>query len=308
MTAQPVPGSPGAPHPAVPLVVTSELADGGRRRRYLLVRPPDVEPDATLVLVLHGSNQTGRRIRSFSGGTFDDLAARHGAVVVYPDAWRGLWNDARRATGGRARAEGVDDVAFLTALADHVQRQLGLTQRPVVAGYSNGGQMAIRLLHEVPELLTAVALIGATQPAADNLLVDDRHGSAPVLMIHGTRDPIAPYDGGVTSLFGWRPRGTGLSAPASAGYYAARNGVTASPSDPIDLPSRGDSSGTSVTRQHHQQAGSSPVELYTVHGGGHVVPNQRKRALRLLGRNTRDIDTGELLWTFVQALPDPSGP
>ena len=202
----------------------------------------------------------------------------------------------------------MDDVAFLTALADHVQRQVGLRRRLVVAGYSNGGQMAIRLLHEVPELLTAVALIGATQPTADNLLVDDRHASVPVLMIHGTRDPVAPYTGGVTSLFGWRPRGTGLSAPASATYYAARNAITASPSEPVDLPSRGDSTGTSVTLQRHQQAGRSPVELYTVYGGGHVVPNQRKRALRLLGRTTRDIDTGELVWTFVHTLAEPPGP
>jgi len=211
-------------------------------------------------------------------------------------------------TGGKARAQGVDDVSFLTALADHVQHQLGLSRRLAVAGYSNGGQMAIRLLHEVPELLTAVVLIGATQPTADNLLVDDRHGSVPVLMIHGTRDPIVPYEGGVASLFGWRPRGTGLSAPASAGYYATRNGVAASPTEPVDLPSRADSTGTSVTRQRHQQTGKSPVELYTVHGGGHVVPNQHTRALRLLGRTTHDIETGELLWTFVQALAQPPGP
>jgi len=102
MTAPPASDSPGAPRPAAPLVVTTtELAVDGRRRRYLLVRPPGVEPDATLVLVLHGSNQTGRKIRSFSGGTFDDLAARHGAVVVYPTANQGLWNDARRAPAAR---------------------------------------------------------------------------------------------------------------------------------------------------------------------------------------------------------------
>jgi polyhydroxybutyrate depolymerase len=122
---------------------------------------------------------------------------------------------------------------------------------------------------------------------------------------HGTRDPIVPYDGGVASLFGWRPRGTGLSAAASADYYATRNGISTGPTEPAELPHRAGSRGTWVSRQRHQQTGKSPVELYTVHGGGHVVPNNRKRALRLLGRTTQDIDTGELLWAFASSSTAP---
>lgn len=124
-----------------------------------------------------------------------------------------------------------------------------------------------------------------------------------MLLVHGTRDPVVPYDGGVASLFGWRPRGTHLSAAASADYYATRNGLPIDSAAPIELPHTLRSKGTSISGQRYQQAGRPPVELYTVHGGGHVVPNLRKRALPLLGRTTRDIDTGQLLWSFVAPLP-----
>jgi polyhydroxybutyrate depolymerase len=305
-----VPGDPdtAGDSDTATVTTTGELTVGGRQRPYLVVRPATVAADATLVMVLHGSKQTGPKVRSFSGHTFDDLAARHGAVVVYPDAVGGLWNDARRATPGRAKAEGVDDVAFLSELARHISHDLGAGRRVVVAGYSNGGQMAIRMLHEVPELLTAVVLVGATQPTHDNLAVTDRRGAVPVLMIHGTKDPIVPYQGGMASLFGFRPRGTGLSAEASADYFAARNGITAAATEPTRLPHAKESRGTTVTRYRRQQEGRLPVELYTVHGGGHVVPNPRKRAFRLLGRTTRDVDTGELLWGFVSPLNTSTGP
>lgn len=112
-----------------------------------------------------------------------------------------------------ARADGVDDVDFLLAVVDEVDREYG--PLPVyVVGYSNGRQMAIRLVHERPDRLAGAVLIGATQPTADIFAVErDQHASLPVVLIHGTRDPMVPYNGGMASLFGFRPRGTGLPHP-----------------------------------------------------------------------------------------------
>jgi polyhydroxybutyrate depolymerase len=62
-----------------------------------------------------------------------------------------------------ARTAGVDDVAFLAALID---QHRGLPA--YVAGYSSGGQMAIRLVHEIPDRLSGVVIISATQPVAEN--------------------------------------------------------------------------------------------------------------------------------------------
>ncbi len=190
------------------------ITAGGRARTYMAVIPTPLQTQSPppLVLVLHGSNQTGAGVRKFSGHTFDELAARRKAIVVYPNAYKGLWNDARRSMQSPARKDNVDDVAFLAELIDHGVRQYG-TSHVFAVGYSNGGQMAIRLAHEIPDRLRGLALIGATQPTPDNFSVADRYSPLPVLIIHGTRDPLVPYAGGVASLWGFRPRGSGLSAP-----------------------------------------------------------------------------------------------
>ena len=275
-----------------------QIETDGRLRRYRVVRPPVVTPGAVLVLALHGSNQTGAALRRASGRTFDALAAEHGAVVVYPDAHGRVWNDARRSTPGRARAEGVDDVGFLTAVLDQVADRYGLLdRRALVAGYSNGGQMAIRLLLECSGRLRGVVLFGATFPTPDNLLVDaDLGDRVPVTLVHGTRDPNVPFEGGVASLFGFRPRGTVLSAPETLRRLAERNGLTAE----VQVRTLPDPSGrtpVSVTRH----PGAAPVTLYAVENGGHVVPNRRTRAFPLLGRTTQVVDGGELVWELVES-------
>jgi polyhydroxybutyrate depolymerase len=273
----------------------SHLEHGGRRRTYRVVRPAAPSPDAVLVLALHGSNQDGARLRRFSGGTFDALAAQHGAVVVYPDADGGLWNDARRNIPGRARAEGVDDVGFLIAVLDQVADRYGVTdRRAVVAGYSNGGQMALRLLLQTSGRLRGVVLFGAALPTPDDLVVTDRGDRVPVTVVQGTRDPIVPFGGGTVSLFGFRPRGTVLPAPESARSLARRNGIDDEPVTAV-LPERTAGTTVGVTRY----GGAAPVTLYTVENGGHVVPNRRKRAFPLLGRTTRAIDGGEVVWELV---------
>ena len=275
------------------------IADG-RERSYTAVFPAVLSPARALLIVLHGSNQSGEKVRAFSGYGFDEIAATGEAVVVYPDAYKGLWNDARTGALSAARREGVDDIAFIHTLIAHFQ-QAHTTERVFVAGYSNGGQLAIRLAHELPDRLAGVALIGATQPTPDNLTVADQHGELPVLLMHGTRDPLVPYAGGMASLWGFRPRGTGLSAPESAAYFARRNGIT-TPSTTETLPHHPDSGNTAVTVTRFVQAGKPPVVLYTIENGGHVIPNSRKNALFILGKTTHDIEAAEAIWAFFRSV------
>jgi polyhydroxybutyrate depolymerase len=157
-----------------------------------------------------------------------------------------------------------------------------------VAGYSSGGLMAIRLVHEIPGRLAGAVIISATQPIAESLEVDDRHLSVPVVLIHGTLDPVVPYVGGIASMWGLRSSGSGLSAFDSAQYFAWRNGITAAATSE-QVRHRPESGKTSVTRQRWEQAGKDSVTLYTVTNGGHVIPNPRTRA-SFLGRTTRDIN------------------
>jgi polyhydroxybutyrate depolymerase len=271
-------------HPT--LRTSGRITVDGRERTFRTVSPASAAPRG-LVLVLHGSHQNGSRVRAFGGYSFDRLAADASAVVVYPDAHKKRWNDARRMTGTRARSDGVDDVAFLAALID----QYG-DLPAYVTGYSSGGQMAIRLAHEIPDRLSGVVIISATQPVAENLDVNDRHLPVRVVLIHGTLDPVVPYGGGIASLWGLRSSGRGLSAFDSAQYFARRNGITAAPTNQR-VRHRAESGKTSVTRHRWEQAGKASVTLYTVTNGGHVIPTRAKSVPFLLGRTTRDIDAAE---------------
>lgn len=251
-----------------------------------------VAPSAVL-LVLHGSSQSGMQVRAFSGQSFDTLAAGGRVAVVYPDGLKKAWNHAAR------DANVVDDVAFLTALADHFHALYGPV--PVIAaGYSNGGQMVIRLVHEIPDKLDGAAIVSATLPRPGGLAFADKLLPLPVLLIHGTRDRVVPYRG-EGRLWGRWARNPGPSAPDTAGYFARRNGITDAPVETA-LPHRAASGRTSVRALRYTQAGRYPVTLYTVVGGGHVVPNRRKRAIFVLGRTTQDLSAVEAVADFFPAL------
>jgi polyhydroxybutyrate depolymerase len=186
---------------------------GTQMRSSIVVMPAVPRKSALLLLVFHGSNQTGEKMRAFSGNVFDELVLEHDVVVVYPDGYKGHWNDARLSSKFPTRKAGIDDVAFTKALINEIRVKHDIDAKKVyLAGYSNGGQMVIRLIHEWPYPFAGAAIIATTQPVATNFLAVSKETSLPILLIHGTSDPIVPYNGGMASLWGLNPRGLGLSA------------------------------------------------------------------------------------------------
>ncbi|MET1074974.1 MAG: PHB depolymerase family esterase [Umezawaea sp.] len=282
----------------VVLVERASVRVDGRERTFTVVSPRDVPPGAPIVLLFHGSNQTAGVMRDFAGRTLDRFAEHGGAVVAYLDGYHRNWNDARVSSDFPARRDGIDDVAFTGAVVEHlVDRFAADRARVHVVGFSAGGAMVTRLVHEIPSKLAGAGLIGATQPAPENFMAFDvRVEPVPVVLFHGTKDPLVPYDGGVASLWGFRPRGLGLSAPKTAEYFAARNGITAAPVS-HDLGHGPEDAKTTVERTDHRQDGRSPVTLYTVRGGGHVIPNPKK-AIRIMGRSTRNLVAADALGEF----------
>lgn len=137
--------------------------------------------------MLHGINGTASGIRGYSGL---DALARHGALVVYPTADHGEWNQAPAVIGSIP-----DDVGYLEALAAALQ-VAGCVQirRAFATGLSNGAGMAYRLACSSALPVVAIATI-----SGDYLGSDDCRLSHPVaaLAMHGTADTTVPL-GGVT--------------------------------------------------------------------------------------------------------------
>jgi polyhydroxybutyrate depolymerase len=283
----------------------TSVSIAGRTRTLSVVGEPDGPAARPLVLVFHGSRQDGETHRRFTGGALDRLADAGRAVVAYLDGYRGNWNDARAASSFPARKEGVDDVAFAREVIQLLAGTHGIDPSAVVAvGYSNGGQMVLRLLHEPEALIAGAVVVAATMPDREGFLgafSEESDRSIPVALITGTADPIVPFEGGRMAWWArkaFKVDGAALSARATAQYLARRNGITTAPSV-ASLPERpGARRGTRTEVTAYREAGKAPATLYTVHGGGHTVPGP-KAAPFVLGRTAADpaidVAVGEVL-------------
>lgn len=267
----------------------------GRERTYTVVGARESSVPRALILIFHGSRQSGEKYRNFTGRSFDILADSGRTVVAYLDGYKGNWNDARKESHFPARLEDLDDVAFTETVIGELKDSHGIDrQRVFIAGYSNGGQMVMRLVHQIGELLAGAMVQSATLPEGDDFMLPTPVPGAsplPVLLMHGTKDPIVPFRGGAMPR--WAQRmfkvgGSALSMPDTAAYFARRNGVTAGPEvTELSRPADG-RSGTWVEQTDYRDGNHPSVRLLTLHGAGHIVPGP-KRAPFILGRTNRDV-------------------
>lgn len=232
-----------------------------------------------LLLVLHGSLQSGNVLRNFTDRTFEGL----GPTVVYPDGIKHHFNDLRAGFNEDARRMRIDDVGFLTKLVERYN-----ADTVIGCGFSNGGQMVMRLLFDAPALLTGAATFGASMPTADNTLTTtDDYQPTKLLAVQGTEDKLVPYDGGIAGI-GGNNRGETRSALNSAEFFAELNGCV------------GHETSTSEKLRVDDWAGEHPVRLVSLEGAGHLVPVDKDLDPRL-GYNPKSPTGGELIREFFFA-------
>ena len=272
--------------------VSETLKSGGDLRNYWLVRPEGIEKTkpAPLLMVLHGSAGSGEDMMTVTQRGFERLADKEKFVVVYPDALERRWND----QGGT-----VDDVGFLLAIVDKLVAD-GLVDknRIYVAGISNGGMMAQRLACEQADRIAGIATVAGGLP--EPLQATCKPARAlPVLVIHGTEDPIVPWSGGAVA--GFEDFGKVLSARETAKFWAANNrcgdgGVIAAE------PDRDPKDGTRVKMEVFASCpAGAAVKLAAVEGGGHTWPGgYQYLPERFIGRTSQDVDANMLIWDFFK--------
>lgn len=267
-------------------------------RRFLSFVPVACGRGAPIVIVLHGSHGSAQQIRTQTGYEFEHLANRDGFIVVYPEGYEQYWNDCRVKGAWASRKQNVNDVAFLVSLVERL-RSRHEAGPAFFAGYSNGGHMCFRMAFEAPEVAQGIAVVGASLPTPENLACAMPAEPLSVLLINGTSDPVNPYGGGHVSIFGFGDRGTVYSAPESAALFAAALGSDVRKAEPEEVFPATSERITRVERVVWA-ASAGEVELVTVHGGGHVVPQPRYRFPRFLGRTEMRFDAPAECWAFFQ--------
>jgi len=290
------------PEPQLPgVLATGKLEWQGHERSYLYYKPKRRAPRHGLVFVMHGSGGDPQQARLSYAYEFERLADIFGFFVVYPQGYEKHFNGCRKKGPYAANALDIDDVGFLRALTRQFVIEHGADPEAVFAtGISNGGQMALRLALEAPDLVAAVAPVATSMPTARNMDCSLSGLPVPLLLINGTDDPMNPYQGGKVALYGLvGDRGQVVSSLESVEYWARLAGHSQQPAR-FTLPDMApdDSSTTEVTLW--RQPGLESVALYTVHGGGHNVPHPVLKAPKLLGGTSRDFIGAEAIWAFFQ--------
>ena len=280
------------------------LEHGGRTRTWIAYLPAQPEPHPALLIVLHASMGTGERARAAFGYDFDLLADRHGFIAIYPQGYKGHWNDCKARGPFAAKRENIDDVGFLHALVDRLAKDHNVDRtRVYVTGISNGGGMVLRLALQTPDFARAYAAVVSSVPTPENMAVAPKNQPVSILFMNGTGDPFNPWRGGDVVLYGvWGNRGPVLSAQASIDYFRNIAGLDGAP-QVTRFPDRDPSDGSTAERSLWSAPGKRSVALYTIQGGGHGVPHPATHGLRLLGNSNRDIHAANEIWQFFQSAP-----
>ena len=131
----------------------------GEERIYYLYLPDSLMANPPLIFVLHGYSGSAASIMGYTG--LNQLAEDNSFAVYYPrgssDDWDyNFWNV------GYAfhENETVDDVGFLSSLAQYLQAEYSLSPYNTFSiGMSNGGEMSYMLACQANDIFKAIASV-----------------------------------------------------------------------------------------------------------------------------------------------------
>jgi polyhydroxybutyrate depolymerase len=251
---------------------------GGKFRDFqLYVAPhvPTLEP-VPLLIAMHGLYSDPQTTEAASG--FDAVADSEDVAVVYPYGLNGSW--AAGTCCGKSAADHVDDVGLLVHIVQMVSAVRPIDPRRVyVAGFSNGGMMALRAVCDRPDVFAAAVSVAGTlqTPCAAGRPVN-------ALLINGTADATVPYAGLRYSRF----LKTALaSVPAAAATLARRDRCQGST---LAAPSS-----RYTVRTYVGCAPGSSLQVVAARGVGHRWPT----------RDRDHIDAGRIAWQFLSTRSLP---
>lgn len=270
--------------------ITYTMSYGGANRDFIVVLPNSYTAGSSLPMVFnlhgYGSDASQQIFYSQMYKTVDS----NGFIAVFPNGIGNAWNS------GWSVTPVPDDVGFISAIIDTMTWLYNINLNRVYAcGMSNGGFMSYKLACELSNRLAAVASVTGTINSLTALNCP-AGVAVPVLQIHGTDDPLVPYNG-ITGAYG---------VEETIDFWKARNGCTVA-ADTTAVPDNNVNDSSTVQKIVYANC-SSPHEvwLYKINGGGHTWPNAPINYI--YGPTNRDIDASQEIWDFFNrfSLSNPT--
>lgn len=267
----------------------------GVTRQYILYTPANM-PSGNRPLVFNFHGYTNNMSFQMGYSEMNAVADVAKFYVVYPQGLpdaNGInhWNAWQDPTD-------VDDIGFINALLDYLlaTEQVDF-QRVYSCGFSNGGIFSYALAGELSQRIAAIASVAGTMTEVmlQNATPSRR---VPVFHIHGTLDPVVPYDG-------------------SPGQYPTF-GVLSSVAETLNFWNTEDacssSSTTNIANSNLFDLCTATKTVYTgcmehdnwyieVSGGGHTWPGTTP--LTVTGATCQDFDGSQEIWNFFSTISLP---
>ena len=268
-------------------------------RTYDVYVPDGLEPDSPVFFVFHGSYGTSEDMRIATGYDFEYLAQEKGFLVVYPQGYENFWNDCRTSADYEANLQNIDDVGFFKKMVEALEEDFLIdTSKIVATGMSNGGQMMYRLAYEAPDDVLLLVPLVATIPVKENNSCERSGRSVNIMIFNGTADQIAPYQGGLVSLFGNNSRGIVQSSDNTYEYWKDLDDSIEE--EIITLEESDGDLNSSVIKKISK--GKKVVALYTLVNGGHIYASPNVEYSAYFNGNVRDINTSQEIYSVFESL------
>ena len=236
---------------------SESLTWGGLLRTYIVHVPPGaLKIGRPLILVYHGAGDTARN--TVKETDFEQAANQANDIVAFLQGYGDTWNELTGHTP--AALAHVDDVGFTSAVLNALRPLTGYNiHRVAAAGLSNGALFVETL---GCRLASRIDLIVPVEGELASAISPTCAPSRPinVFEIHGTSDPIIPYNGGNFSGVGGTV--SVLSAPNSVRRWSRLDRCSAKPQTVH--------SGDIVSIHYSHCRNSVTVTLRTIIGGIHV--------------------------------------
>lgn len=264
----------------------SNLVVDERVRTYYTYSPPNLstsEP-VPLMVVLPPFGASAQAMSVMTG--LNQAADQRGFIVVYPEN-PFYWDDGRIAAGLPPSASPQDDVDFITALIDALQKSHNIDpNRIYLVGYQDSGGMVYRLACEVPELFNGAAIVGTLMWEYMRNRCPTTGAPINFLLLHSTSDPLYLPQGQLyLPYLDYNSQFRILGIENTLNFWMQRNGCD---QDQTIVFAR-----NGVTLNNACADGKS-VAYYNMRGAGGTWPRQGANQLNRIG-----IDATEILVRYL---------